>query len=138
MARPTAYEGRRKVIAYAVRSDDSSPGLDFYEGLDRRDKAKLNALFQTLGDHGEIRNKEKFKKIEETEFFEFKSFQIRMPCFFLPGNLVIITHGFWKKKDKANPAEIERARLIKGEDEAAARKSKKMVRLEGGSKWRKR
>jgi hypothetical protein len=116
--------GRRKTIAFAVRADESCPGLDFYEELDRQDKAKLNALFRMLGDQGEIRNKEKFKKIEGTEFFEFKSFQIRMPCFFLPGNLVVITHGFRKKKDKAPPAEVERARLIKQEDEAASRTSK--------------
>jgi hypothetical protein len=83
-------------------------------------KQKLLALFQMLGDQGEIWNREKFKKIEGTEFFEFKSFQIRMPCFFLPGNLVVITHGFRKKKDKAPAAEVKRARLIKSEDEAAS------------------
>lgn len=73
-------------------------------------------LFNKLGEQGWIANKEHFKKIEGTEFFEFKNFQIRMPCYFLPGNLVVITHGFRKKGERIPPSEIDRAARIKEED----------------------
>ncbi len=35
-------------------------------------------------------------------------FNVRMPCFTLPDGLVVITHGFVKKRDKLSPAEIQR------------------------------
>jgi len=91
--------------------NQESPGEQFYDGdgLDDGDRAKLNKLFETLGDQGKISNEQKFKKIDDTEFFEFKSFQIRMPCFFVRGQLVVITHGFFKKKDKTPSGEIDRA-----------------------------
>jgi hypothetical protein len=117
MWRPIAFKGARLTIVYAVCSDHTRPGEEFYDGLGDGDKAKLNKLFEHLGDHGKISNREKFKKIENTNFFEFKSFQIRMPCFFRQGRLVIITHGFRKKDDKIPPAEIRRAERIKEEDE---------------------
>ena len=117
MWRPIAYKGERFTVVYAVCLDQKRPGEEFYDGLDDHDKAKLNKLFQHLGDHGKISNHEKFKKIEGTDFFEFKSFQIRMPCFYRPNGLVIITHGFRKKGDKIPSAEIKRAERIKKEDQ---------------------
>jgi len=117
MRRPIAYSGYQFTIAYAVCLDQSKPAEEFYDSLADPDKAKLNKLFERLGDHGRISNEEKFKKIENSDFFEFKSFQIRMPCFFLPGKLVVITHGFWKKGDKIPPAEVKRAERIRQEDQ---------------------
>jgi hypothetical protein len=116
MRRPVAYSGQRYTIVYAVCLNEESPGEEFYDQLKDSDKAKLNKLFEYLGDHGAIRNEEKFKKIDES-FFEFKSHQIRMPCYFTPDGLVIITHGFVKKKDKMPPAELRRAERIRSEDE---------------------
>lgn len=122
MARPVAHRGSARTIVYAVRTDGTSPGAEFVASLDLRDQAKLHVLFQKLADTGQISNKEKFKKIEGTEgFFEFKSFQIRMPCYFVAGGLVVITHGFRKKSDRIPPSEIERAKQIRSEDELGAR-----------------
>jgi hypothetical protein len=115
MRRPLAYDGHRYGIAYAVCLDGTSPGEAFYDALGDADKAKLNKLFEYLGDHGAIRNEEKFKKVSGA-FFEFKSHQIRMPCYFRPDGLVVITHGFIKKKDKMPPAELRRAERIRDED----------------------
>jgi phage-related protein len=54
--------------------------------------------------------------------YEFKSFQIRMPFAYAKNErrLVLISHGFLKKKDKAPPSEIERARRILKEDAQAS------------------
>ncbi len=68
-----------------------------------------------LGDRGWINNDQKFKPIEGTKFFEFKDFQLRMPCF-RQGNTMVITHGFIKKTGPIPAAEIRRAERIKGED----------------------
>jgi hypothetical protein len=84
--------------------------------LDDGNKAKMNALFARMADQGTIINGEKFKKITGTEFFEFKSFQVRMPCYYLPGRVLVITHGFKKQSDRIPPSEIARAERIKRED----------------------
>lgn len=116
MPRPVAYVGAKKRIEYAVDRSGQSPGLEFYAMLDDRNKAKFNAFFQRMGEHGEIKNREQFKKIEGTDFWEFKWFQIRMVCRFRPGGVVLISHGFEKKKDRIPDAEIQRAQRIFTED----------------------
>jgi hypothetical protein len=117
MQRPLARGGPAKTVVYAVCASGTSPGFEFYrDRLNDTEKAQMLRLFNKLGEQGWIANKEHFKKIEGTEFFEFKNFQIRMPCYFLPGNLVVITHGFRKKGERIPPSEIDRAARIKEED----------------------
>ena len=110
MNRPVAYKGARKTIEFALAADGRSLAHEFWQSLDAKTQAKLQTRFRYLGDHGDLRNKEQFKKIEGTHLFEFKEFQIRMPCEFRSGGLVVISHGFKKKADKIPPSEIERAR----------------------------
>jgi hypothetical protein len=70
-----------------------------------------------LADEGKVGNKEQFKKIEGENFFEFKNFQIRMPCYFHTGARIIITHGFIKKEAWIRPEEIDRMKRIRDEYE---------------------
>lgn len=118
MERETAYRGRKFTIAFARLSNGQSPGAGFFDALPIRDKAKLMSLFRLFGDHGRISNREKFGALD-TGLFEFKSFQIRMPFAYAKGErrLVLITHGFYKKKNKAPKDEIERAWRILREDQ---------------------
>src|SRR5690606_1190728 len=84
------------------------PVGEFLDGLDASDRRKLDVLFEMLGDHGRISNREKFRKLADTEeIWEFKSFQIRLLCFFAPGKLVLLTHAVIKKKDKHKKSDIE-------------------------------
>jgi|HubBroStandDraft_5_1064220.scaffolds.fasta_scaffold52909_3 hypothetical protein len=112
-----AYRGALFTIEYAKRRDGSMPGLDFFNEAEVRWQARLIILFKLLADTGRIRNLEQFRKIAEG-LFEFKAFQVRMPCYFRPDQRVVITHGFRKKKEGATPRqEIERAAQIKAEYE---------------------
>ncbi len=119
MERPTAYRGRRFTIAYAVDNKGRSPGKEFFDALSVQDQAKLMRLFALLGDQGRINNPEKFGNLKEG-YFEFKSFQIRMPCRFLPGDVVLITHGFRKQRDRTPREHIDRAKRIFEEDQQRA------------------
>jgi mRNA-degrading endonuclease RelE of RelBE toxin-antitoxin system len=101
----------RKVVVWARSSDGLCHGKDFFDQLDERDQAKVQALLEMMASQGVIKNREKFKKIDG-ELFEFKSGQIRLPCFFDSKNRVVITHGFRKKSDDIPPREIERAESI--------------------------
>lgn len=116
MNRPVVYRGQAKRIAFAVRTNGSCPALDFFRSeLDEREQARMLWLFQRLGDFGRISNCEQFKHLTG-KIFEFKHKQIRMLCFDLPGDLVVVTHGFRKKSPRTPPNEIERAEAIRDED----------------------
>lgn len=116
MVRPEAYRGDQRLVVYAVAAGGASPAQEFFRNLVPRDQAKVLKLFQMLGDRGRIQNREKFKAIEGTQFFEFKSRQIRMPCC-QEGPVWIVTHGFIKKGDRIDPEQIRRAERIRDEDE---------------------
>ncbi|MEJ5328603.1 MAG: type II toxin-antitoxin system RelE/ParE family toxin [Desulfobaccales bacterium] len=114
--RPTIlYRGSFYTVELALTLNGSCPAREFLNGLTAEKRAKILALIRRLADQGRINDREKFKKIEGTEFFEFKDFQTRMPCFFQPGGRLIITHGFIKKKDKIPASELEKARSIRAE-----------------------
>ena len=74
-------------------------------------------VIKRLADEGKVANREQFKRIEGTDFYEFKNFQIRMPCYFHAGGRLILTHGFMKKKDWISPEEIDRMKRIRDEYE---------------------
>jgi phage-related protein len=102
------YEGNAFTIQALVLSDGTSPVGQFLDALSRSDRTKLDVLFERLGDHGKITNPEKFKKLTDTEdIWEFKSSQIRILCFFVPGRLVLLAHALNKKQNKHRKADIE-------------------------------
>lgn len=115
MDRPVAYHGERFTICYAVDGKGRCPAQDFIQTLDRADQQKVLSLFKFMGDHGRIPNTEKFRLLGDG-LSEFKSFQIRMPCRFEKDGLIIVSHGFVKKRDDTPRSEIERARRILDED----------------------
>lgn len=96
--------------------DGSCPAEDFLNGLDEGRTAKMKALFHFFIEiHPRQMSDQKFKKIEGTaDLFEFKSHQIRMPCFFASGGRILLTHGLTKKQDRLPSSEITRAKMIKG------------------------
>jgi phage-related protein len=119
MARRVAYEGTVFAIAFAREKSGACPACEFFDQLSLLDKAKLMALFQIAGDHGKFCNPEKFGDLGNG-LFEFKSFRICMPFAYAKNErgLILITHGFLKKKDKTPKEDITRAWRIYGEDQA--------------------
>ena len=122
MAREIAYQGAVFAIAFAREKSGACPACEFFDRLARLDKAKLMALFRIASDHGKFFNPEKFGDLSGG-LFEFKSFHIRMPFAYAKNErgLILITHGFIKKKDKTPREEITRAWRIYEEDQAPAK-----------------
>lgn len=114
-----AHHGQRFTVAFAKETSGICPAFDFFESLPTEDKAKLMRLFQRVGDHEKFFNAEKFGNLGDG-LYEFKSFQIRMPFAYAknPKGWILITHGFYKKKDKTPDTEIERAWRIYKEDQS--------------------
>lgn len=110
MPREPEYSGGVFTIEALCLADGSCPAGEFLDSLDSADRRKLDVLFERLGDHGEIRNREKFKKLEGSDgIFAFKSHQIRLPCFFTRDKRVMLCFGLIKKKDKYTTEDIRRA-----------------------------
>jgi hypothetical protein len=120
LSRPPEFEGAFFSIQALTRPDGSCPAGDFLDSLSGADRQKLDVLFEYLGNHGRLSNREKFKKVENSAgIWEFKSFQIRVLCFFAPGKRVMLAAGAIKKKDKLTRSDIERAELFKKEFEGS-------------------
>lgn len=87
---------------------------EFIDELQELDQMKILVLLKYAGDYGPPRNLEKFKKLED-DIWEFKSFQVRLLCFFDKNQLIILTHGFVKKSKKTPKSEIEKAKRLQKE-----------------------
>jgi len=110
-----------RTVVCATLPDGRSPALEYLNGLDLDDRLKMKTLFDLLAGQGRITNDEKFKRIKGTEFFEFKSFQLRFPCFWDSRGFLTLTHGVRKKQDELPKSEIDRAHRIKEQHEQVLR-----------------
>ena len=106
MKRAPEYVGAQFTIVCQELPDGSCPVGEFLDGLDESDRNKLDVLFERLGDHGKISNREKFKKVED-KIWEFKSFQIRVLCFHTPDRQWILCHWAIKKGDRLKPSTVQ-------------------------------
>lgn len=110
MATKLVYGGARFQIELLVSDDGKCQVNEFLEELDASDRRKLDVLFEYLGEQGRISNKEKFKKLEGTDgLYEFKSFQIRLICFYTSDKRVIVCRALKKKRDKHDRTDLDYA-----------------------------
>lgn len=87
--------------------------LDDRQVLTQGDADALFQLFQRHGDQGEIRNIEKCRHLGDG-IWEYKAPQGgRIAWFYLKGAIVVCACGVVKKKQKADPNFIQRARAIR-------------------------
>jgi hypothetical protein len=124
MARPVAYAGVYRHLVYARARDGSYPAKEYFDGLPSNIKNRFAVSFKKLGDTGKLFNKEQFKVIEGTDFYEFKCHRYRLICRFIDGGLVLLTNGCEKKKNKLNPQDIKRAERIYEEDKIASEQNR--------------
>lgn len=121
MDRLIACQVQLKTVAYAKLINLTSPAADFFEDLSKKDKARVQRLFELLAAQGRIANPHHSVDLG-AGLRELKCFQIRIP--FLHSkrseerNVIILTHGFFKKQPKTPKTEIDRAWRIFEEDQA--------------------
>ena len=89
------------------------PSRRFLDSLSDDLLTKVLAVFK-LVENLDIVPIKFFKKLTGTKLYEFrvewKSNIYRFPCFFYKNHVVILTHGFQKKKMKTPTKELEKAR----------------------------
>ena len=97
--------GRWGSVVWAIDYSDKMPARQFFVGLDKRDRAKMQALFNRLAEYGHIGTRERFKKLMTLRgraLWELKSFQIRFIGAFTLGTkrVFLVAHGLRKKRDR--------------------------------------
>ena len=102
----------KRLIKFYRKADNKSPVEDFLNSLSDDLLTKITAVFK-LVENLDIVPVKFFKKLSGTKLFEvrveWQSNIYRFPCFFHKNNLVILTHGFQKKKQKTPAKELEKA-----------------------------
>ena len=68
----------------------------------------LMAVLNETALNGPPNNDQKFSSLKKNGLYEFKSFKLRIACFF-DGNLIICTHGFFKKQNQTPKGEVDYA-----------------------------
>jgi len=107
------HVGEKLKVEAVLNPDGKCPAQEFLDEQLESDRQKIKALFFMVALKGnQFRNGEKFKKLDG-EIFEFKSYQIRLLCFFHRGGRLIITHGLIKQTDNMRRGEIEKAERIR-------------------------
>lgn len=103
----------KRIIKFYRKPNNKCPVEDFLDSLSDDLQVKITAVFK-LVENLDIVPVKFFKKLSGTKLFEIRvewqSNIYRFPCFFHRNRLVILTHGFQKKKQKTPTNELDKAR----------------------------
>lgn len=89
------------------------PGLREWETLERKEQAKiLRVIKDQLGDEGKCWDKERFRH-EGDGIWAIKGGQVRVYCFMTSNRLIVLTNAGIKKRPKARPQDLKRAKDIR-------------------------
>ncbi len=102
----------RRAIKFYRSSSTKCPTEEFLETLPEKVIVKVLAVFK-LVEELEVIPIKFFKKLSGTKLYEvrveWQSNIYRFPCFFYKDDIIILTHGFQKKKTKTSAKEIQKA-----------------------------
>ena len=85
---------------------------DFFHELPIDTRIGLIRLIEYIADQGTPRDKRKFRH-EEDGIYAIKQGQARIYCFFDAGLVILLSHGTIKKKEKADPEDLKRAKRLR-------------------------
>lgn len=105
------YKGE-KYSLFIFDPDQNDKLMNFSKGLEKSDREKVIKLLQRSADKGPPNNTEKFR-YEGDGIYCFKSYQVRITCFYDKDQLIILDHGFFKKQDNMPKKEKDLAMKAK-------------------------
>lgn len=96
-------------VIYYTREDGSSPITDYLDSTQKREKAKIFRVFQTIETYGLEAIDRHIKKITGTPVWEIRILgkeNIRILYFLIESDCVVILHIFVKKTQKTPQQEM--------------------------------
>lgn len=103
----------RKTVFFYVTAEGKCPVRGFLDSLPAKAAQKVTWVLKLIEDLDSVPSNY-FKKLAGTEGIwecriTFGSNAYRLFCFFADDSMIVLTHGFIKKSQKAPRAEIEKA-----------------------------
>lgn len=107
------YQGKKFTI-YEIKIDEISTLKDFTQSLTKDQIAVMIQLVQSIAENGTPSNPSRFK-LEEDGIYAIKDVphQVRIYCFFDRDRMILLTNGVIKKKRKADPNDLRRAKDLR-------------------------
>ncbi len=103
-------------IEYVALPNGRIPAREFVDSLDDKAAARIDAFIERLRIYGNQMQGKFVKKLTH-EIFELRVKQFdrifRIPFFYQPGMLIVVTSGFQKKTKRTPPGEIARAEQLR-------------------------
>jgi len=103
-------------IEYVALPNGRIPAREFVDSLDDKAAARIDAFIERLRIYGNQMQGKFVKKLTH-EIFELRVKQFdrifRIPFFYQPGMLIVVTSGFQKKTERTPPGEIARAEQLR-------------------------
>jgi len=103
-------------IEYVALPNGRIPAREFVDSLDDKAAARIDAFIERLRIYGNQMQGKFVKKLTH-EIFELRVKQFdrifRIPFFYQPGMLMVVTSGFQKKTERTPPGEIARAEQLR-------------------------
>ena len=84
----------------------------FVKEVTTSQRSEIMALIRRVADYGNPENETRFTH-EEDGIYAFKDGQVRVYCFFDKCRIIILTNGDIKKRDKADPNELKKAKKLR-------------------------
>lgn len=117
--------GQRLAIDFAVSSDGSSPVQEAFDSLSASDQRVFHVAFQRLADEGRISSRQRFKRIEGSDLWEFKKHQHRFLGGYLPDKRFVVVAYEKKQQERLSPPVVTRAEQLFAQYERAVQKALK-------------
>lgn len=103
----------KRILEFYITVDSRCPVEDFLDSLSTALLTKIVAVFKLVENLDMVPAKF-FKKLKGTKLYEIRvewqSNIYRFPCFFQRNSIIIVTHGFQKKKMKTPTKELDKAK----------------------------
>ena len=109
-----------KFTVWEIVKNQASEFRKLVRILSVNEKRILFSKIKSIADNGPLKNEEKFRH-EGDGIYTIKQNQIRVYCFFDQDKMFILTHGFIKKSQKADPKQKAKAIKIREEYNAVYR-----------------
>jgi mRNA-degrading endonuclease RelE of RelBE toxin-antitoxin system len=105
-------QGRVFRICEIELDSESTLKSFFQDDLTFEQRKTISAVIQRIADHGPPNNRKRWNT-EGDGIYAIKDGQVRIYCFYDEGRLILLTNGAIKKRDKADPEDLKRAKRLR-------------------------
>jgi mRNA-degrading endonuclease RelE of RelBE toxin-antitoxin system len=100
-----------KFTVCEIEQNGTSTLKNFFKTLTKEQQAGIASAIRFIADNGPPQRKSRFNS-EGDQIYAIKEDEVRIYCFFDEGS-ILLTNGVIKKKQKADPVDLKRAKTLR-------------------------